>query len=66
MNRLNTLSIFLLLYFFAGVNVVFSQDSDISKNQLDQFILNHMLETQKVFDWSTLNSTQLHAAQGKN
>jgi len=61
MNRLQPIAL-LLFYLTFGVSYSHGQDSNITKSQLDEFMINKMIETQKVFDWSELSSEQLHAA----
>ena len=61
MKRFKKIALF-LFYLTFGVTSGNAQDSEISRNQLDRFILDKMIETQKVFDWKDLNDKQLHAA----
>ena len=61
---MNQTKLFIVLIFnlTIGATIAYGQDEPIDRNALDEFILNRMIETQKVFQWNDLNDKQLHAA----
>ena len=61
MNQIQLIGI-LVVCLCLGSVTGYSQDTPINRQDLDDFILSKMIESQKVFEWDELNDRQLHAA----